>query len=98
MDWHKPLDSGVPNLVHYTEGGPWFPDYRNVDYSKQWFEELKAYEATLPTKRMLCPYELFSTRNSKPLEGYPNSNDKWDWSMDDEWQSSKDKLQPGLAN
>lgn len=39
------------------------------------------YEATLPAKRRLCPYELFSTQNPKvqPLEGYPNSGDVWEW-------------------
>ena len=24
--------------VHYTEGGPWFEDYRECDYSKDWFK------------------------------------------------------------
>ena len=24
--------------VHYTEGGPWFTDYRECDYSKDWFK------------------------------------------------------------
>ena len=23
--------------VHYTKGGPWFEEYRNCDYSKDWF-------------------------------------------------------------
>ena len=23
--------------VHYTEGGPWFKEYRDVDYSQDWF-------------------------------------------------------------
>ena len=23
--------------VHYTEGGPWFEDYKDVDYSQDWF-------------------------------------------------------------
>ena len=23
--------------IHYTEGGPWFEEYRNCDYSKDWF-------------------------------------------------------------
>ena len=23
--------------IHYTEGGPWFEDYRECDYSKDWF-------------------------------------------------------------
>lgn len=24
---------------HYTLGGPWWPQYRNVDHAKEWFEE-----------------------------------------------------------
>ena len=24
--------------IHYTEGGPWFEDYKDCDYSKEWFE------------------------------------------------------------
>lgn len=29
--------SDVKN-VHFTEGGPWFEEYRNCDYSQKWFE------------------------------------------------------------
>ena len=29
------------NNVHYTEGGPWFDDYKNCDYSKDWFRNLE---------------------------------------------------------
>ena len=29
------------NNVHYTEGGPWFDDYKNCDYSKDWFANYK---------------------------------------------------------
>jgi hypothetical protein len=28
-------------LVHYTKGGPYFPDYRDCEYSEAWFEELR---------------------------------------------------------
>jgi hypothetical protein len=27
--------------VHYTEGGPWFEDYKDVDYSQDWFYNYK---------------------------------------------------------
>ena len=27
--------------VHYTEGGPWFDDYKNCDYSQDWFLNYK---------------------------------------------------------
>ena len=26
-------------LVHYTLGGPWFDDYRDCEYSREWFTE-----------------------------------------------------------
>ena len=28
-------------LVHYTEGGPYFKDYKNCDYSEEWFDTFK---------------------------------------------------------
>ena len=27
--------------IHFTEGGPWFDDYKNCDYSKDWFANFK---------------------------------------------------------
>ena len=31
-----------PKLIHFTEGGPWFPEYRGCEYSAEWFEERAA--------------------------------------------------------
>lgn len=28
----------VPKIVHYTLGGPYFPEYANCDFSSEWFE------------------------------------------------------------
>lgn len=30
-----------PKLLHYTSGGPYFPEYRNCQCSDLWFEELR---------------------------------------------------------
>jgi hypothetical protein len=27
-----------PKIVHWTSGGPWLQEYRNVEYSREWFE------------------------------------------------------------
>jgi lipopolysaccharide biosynthesis glycosyltransferase len=35
---HYPKKDDV-SLVHYTEGGPYFKDYKNVDYADLWFRE-----------------------------------------------------------
>ena len=34
----KPAD-GPPKAVHYTRGGPWFDEWRTVDYAKLWLDE-----------------------------------------------------------
>ena len=79
-EWYKPYGDGrLPKAVHYTEGGPWFPDYRDVDYAAEWMRHLKEYEETLPAPRALCPYERFSENGNKPLEGYVNSDQLWSW-------------------
>ena len=33
---------GTPNAVHFTRGGPWFKDWKNVDYADLWLTELDA--------------------------------------------------------
>jgi hypothetical protein len=32
---------GDASLVHFTTGGPYFPEYRDCEYSKEWFAEQK---------------------------------------------------------
>jgi hypothetical protein len=32
---------GSPKAVHHTRGGPWFKEYQNVDWGKEWLEEYK---------------------------------------------------------
>jgi lipopolysaccharide biosynthesis glycosyltransferase len=34
-------DIDVPKLIHYTEGGPWFENYRNGEFSRLWKNELQ---------------------------------------------------------
>jgi hypothetical protein len=29
-------------IVHYTRGGPWFPEFKDCDYADEWREELNA--------------------------------------------------------
>jgi lipopolysaccharide biosynthesis glycosyltransferase len=37
---YKEPKDGTPKLIHYTEGGPWFENYRNCDYHQDWKDEL----------------------------------------------------------
>jgi|TARA_B110000971_G_scaffold221533_1_gene269062 lipopolysaccharide biosynthesis glycosyltransferase len=38
--YQEPTD-GTPKLIHYTEGGPWFENYRTCEYHKEWKAELQ---------------------------------------------------------
>jgi len=97
VDWYPRNTAAAAKLVHFTDGGPWYPDYRTrvnddgsvgVDHQDEWLEQLKEYEKTLDKPRLLGPYELFSTHTprSKSLPGYANSNDTWSWDDDEKWQ------------
>jgi lipopolysaccharide biosynthesis glycosyltransferase len=34
--WHTRAVEPNPLCVHFTEGGPWFDDYQNVEYAHEW--------------------------------------------------------------
>lgn len=40
VGWHQEPKDGKPRAIHYTEGGPWFENYRHCEYSKEWKTEL----------------------------------------------------------
>lgn len=41
VGWYQEPDDGEPRALHYTEGGPWFPQYRRCEYHKVWKQYLK---------------------------------------------------------
>jgi lipopolysaccharide biosynthesis glycosyltransferase len=40
--WNEKPETGHPNVVHYTRGGPWFDAWRYVDYASLWLAEERA--------------------------------------------------------
>jgi lipopolysaccharide biosynthesis glycosyltransferase len=40
VGWYKEPQDGTPKLLHYTEGGPWFENYRHCQYNQLWKKEL----------------------------------------------------------
>ena len=34
-------DIKTPKLIHYTEGGPWFENYRNCEFHQEWKNQLQ---------------------------------------------------------
>jgi cytidyltransferase-like protein len=39
VNWYKEPKDGTPKAIHYTEGGPWFNNYRTCEYSNVWMDE-----------------------------------------------------------
>jgi len=40
VGWYKEPHDGYPKCLHYTEGGPWFENYRMCPYNQEWKTEL----------------------------------------------------------
>lgn len=47
VNWYLKGRDGVPRAIHYTEGGPWFPNYFHTEYGANWLREKHEYEKTL---------------------------------------------------
>jgi len=40
VGWYKEPQDGAPKVLHYTEGGPWFKEYRGCEYNNVWKDYL----------------------------------------------------------
>lgn len=49
--WGVKPPAGAPNVVHYTRGGPWFADWRHVDYADLWLAEAARLSPAVPAAR-----------------------------------------------
>jgi lipopolysaccharide biosynthesis glycosyltransferase len=38
INWYHEPKSGKPKALHYTEGGPWFENYKDCEYATEWNE------------------------------------------------------------
>ena len=43
--WNEKPAHGTPKAVHFTRGGPWFPNWQHVDYGDLWRAEHEALAA-----------------------------------------------------
>lgn len=44
VGWYDGNPSITPNLIHYTEGGPYFRKYAGCDFSKLWLDEFQSFK------------------------------------------------------
>jgi lipopolysaccharide biosynthesis glycosyltransferase len=40
--WYQEPQDGKPKAIHYTEGGPWFSNYRFCEYNEIWKKKLNS--------------------------------------------------------
>jgi hypothetical protein len=40
--YKEPVD-GSPQALHYTDGGPWFPEYENCEYADEYYKIERQY-------------------------------------------------------
>ena len=45
--WNEKPAQGTPNVVHFTRGGPWFPEWQHVDYGDLWLKEEAALKRAI---------------------------------------------------
>ena len=53
LDNYYLLDN--PKAIHYTDGGPWFDNYKKTMYSAEWWSEYYDYTNTTGQQRTLSP-------------------------------------------
>ena len=46
VGWYVEGRDGTPSLLHYTEGGPWFPNHTNCQYADIWNKYHEGYKST----------------------------------------------------
>lgn len=49
--WYRKPPHGLPKAIHYTRGGPWFTNWRHVDYAAEWLNEYALTEVAAQPER-----------------------------------------------
>jgi len=60
VNWYKEPDDGKPKAIHYTEGGPWFDNYRHCEYGYHWAEEKNSYERSKVAPLPQGPFDFIA--------------------------------------
>jgi len=82
VGWYREQRDGYPKFLHYTEGGPWFDDYKDCEYSQQWLAEQEEYvdSSNLPqvvTEEDLTLPDHLTSMVSSFLEEYRDPYHYW---------------------
>lgn len=56
--WHSKADCDDPIAVHFTRGGPWFENYQDVEYGKEWSSISSGGNAAIMTATGVIKYAM----------------------------------------
>ena len=63
---YKSPEHGTPQALHYTEGGPWFDDYRECEFNHIWYEyKIKLLENVIKKQEKI--YDKLNTADNLSL-------------------------------
>lgn len=64
VNWYKEPQDGKPKFIHYTEGGPWFEEYKDCEYNLEYYraERKSLMEAKLGAEQKV---NLIKSKGSK---------------------------------
>jgi len=82
VNWYREGRDGYPKFLHYTEGGPWFDEYKDCEYADLWLDyqdaliEVKKLPQVITENELVLPEELLDlVRNL--LEGRRDPRHYW---------------------
>lgn len=64
--YHQPWD-GVPRALHFTEGGPWFDNYRDCEYADVWLDYQSRLKSTYVNHDVISIRDLAMPDKTKKL-------------------------------
>lgn len=65
VNWYKEPEDGKPKVIHYTEGGPWFENYKHCEYGYHWLEELHEYNKLSVSEKPPGPFDYIPPEMTK---------------------------------
>jgi hypothetical protein len=67
--YKEPAD-GSPQALHYTDGGPWFPEYENCEYSDEYYKIERQYlkNEIKKLKGQSCEFDSLTDQKKKLID------------------------------
>lgn len=57
VNWYHEPEHGSPKAIHYTEGGPWFDNYRHCEYGWYYSEYYHSWRASVQSQPPVSVYD-----------------------------------------